>query len=223
MSPTAPRPIRLICFDLDGTLLDRTVFVWSTLHEHFPSDPLRRKQAWDDYFAHRISYAEWFHSDLELLRAGGATRERIKKVLSKLHPARGAHETLRELRERGYRLALISGSLDLALTQFFHPSLFDHVLINRVHFDESGCISGGEPTPFDLDGKVAGLHELAQRESLNVAQCAFVGDNFNDLPVMRAAGFSIGIHIKHPDIHQAVDVAIDDDDLRAILQYFPKL
>jgi HAD superfamily phosphoserine phosphatase-like hydrolase len=215
-------PIRLICFDLDGTLLDRTVFVWSTLHEHFPSDPLRRKQAWDDYFAHRISYAEWFYTDLELLRAGGATRERMKDVFAELHPAPGAHETLRELRERGYRLALISGSLDLALEQFFPPRMFDHVLINRVQFDESGRISGGEPTPYDLEGKVAGLRELARRESLDVAQCAFVGDNFNDLPVMRAAGFSIGIHIKHPDVHQAVNVAIADDDLRAILPYFPK-
>ncbi len=29
---------KLVCFDLDGTIVDDTVFIWQTLHEHFKTD-----------------------------------------------------------------------------------------------------------------------------------------------------------------------------------------
>ena len=29
---------RLVCFDLDGTLVDNTIFIWQTLHEYFQTD-----------------------------------------------------------------------------------------------------------------------------------------------------------------------------------------
>jgi phosphoserine phosphatase len=116
---------------------------------------------------------------------------------------------------------LISGSLDLVLDHFFPDHPFDHVLINRLHFDPRGKITGGVPTPYDLEAKVAGLEELARREALTVAECAFVGDNVNDLAVMRAAGFSVGVNIKSPQVVQAVDLVVTQPDLRSILPFFP--
>jgi phosphoserine phosphatase len=211
------RDIRMVCFDLDGTLVDRTVFIWSTLHEHFGTDRLRRKQAACDYQAGRISYAEWFENDLRLLAERDADRESIITTFGSLSPTPGAIETLTELRRRGYRLAVISGSLDILLDHFFHDFAFDHVLINRIRFDEQGRIDGGTHTPYDLEGKADGLREIAAREGLSVEQCAFVGDNVNDLAVMRLAGLSIGINIKSPAVAEAADLAIDKPDLRSIL------
>jgi len=211
------RDIRMVCFDLDGTLVDRTVFIWSTLHEHFGTDATRRKRAADDYRAGRISYADWFANDLRLLAERGADREGIIAAFGSLSPAPGARETLIELRRRGYRLGLISGSLDLLLDHFFHDTAFDHVLINRIRFDGTGRMAGGTHTPYDLEGKADGLREIAAREGLLVKQCAFVGDNVNDLAVMRVAGLAIGINIKSPAVAEAADVVIDNPDLRSIL------
>ena len=50
--------------------------------------------------------------------------------------------------------------------------------------------------------------------------CAFVGDNVNDLEVMKRAGFAVAVHIKHPDVAKVADVVITDPDLRAILPLF---
>ena len=213
--------IRMICFDLDGTLIDKTVFIWSTLHEYFASDPKKRKQAAADYRSGRISYPEWFETDLELLKAGGADRQGIFKTLSRLKLTPGARECLSTLRARGYKLGLISGSIDVVVEHFFPEKPFDHVLINSISFDEAGKIAGGTPTPYDLEGKAEGLHELARREGLSAGQCAFIGDNFNDLPVMKAAGFSIGVFVKDPKVIEAVDLHFTGNDLRDLLPRFP--
>ena len=212
--------IRLVAFDLDGTLIDGTVFIWQTLHEHFATDGTRRRQAADDYFSGRISYRQWFENDLELLRARGADRRGIGRALEGLRPVSGASQVLAELRWRGYRLALISGSLDVALEYFFKPALFDHVFINRLHFAPDGAIAGGEPTPYDLAGKAEGLREAARREGVTVRECAFVGDNDNDLQVMQAAGYVVAVNPKSERVRRMADLVIDNGDLRPILSVF---
>lgn len=220
MALTAPPHVQLVCFDLDGTLVDNTVYIWSTLHEHFGSDPVRRRRAHDDHRAGRISYEAWFRTDLELLAERGADRAGMIGALETLVPAEGATETLHTLKARGYKLGLISGSLGLVLEHFFPDAPFDHVFINQVHFDSQGRIAGGVPTRYDLAGKADGLAAIARSEGLTARGCAFVGDNVNDLEVMRTAGFSVGVNVKHPRVAQAADVVLDGSDLRDLLALF---
>ena len=223
MALRRPEDIRLVAFDLDGTLIDQTIFIWKTLHEHFGSDPLRRASARDDYLAGRISYAEWFKTDLVLLGERGADRASLLACFDGLTPAPGALETLQALEARGYKLGLISGSLDVLLQHLLPLHPFDHVLINRLHFAPDGTIAGGEPTPYDMQGKADGLAELARREGLELSACAFIGDNVNDLHVMRAAGYAIGVHIKHADVRAVIDHELKGQDLRPLLKLFPPL
>lgn len=213
--------IALICFDVDGTLVGDTVYIWETMHRAFGCDQTRRQQARDDFFAGRISYDDWFAHDIALLRERGADRTGIAKVIDRLTPAPGARETLEVLRARGYRLAVISGSLSCVVERFFDLAVFDHLLINRFHFDASGQLIGGEATPYDVDRKADGLRELARREGIQASQCAFVGDNRNDLTAMAAAGLAIAVHPKHPDVIAAADLCMEGEDLRALLQHFP--
>jgi phosphoserine phosphatase len=206
----------LVCFDVDGTLVDDTIFIWQTLHDHFATDPALRKQAHDDFFAKRISYADWFHWDLRLLAAAGATAPRIREVLAMLRPMDGAKEALRALHERGHVLAIVSGSLDIVVDHLFADAPFAHVLLNRIEFDAAGRIAGGTPTPYDLEGKAAGLRELCRREGIPPSRAAFVGDNANDVWIARAAGLPIAFNCKSDELRAACRVEVREKDLRAV-------
>ncbi len=212
--------IRLIAFDLDGTLVDDTVFIWSTLHQHLKTDSIRRQQAHDDYFNNKITYQQWFENDLQLFKEKGADKTSILEAVKLLKPAPGAHHVLKTLAEKGYKLAVISGSLQIVLDHFFSDILFDHVLINHIHFDEIGKISGGKPTPFDLEEKAQGLKKLARLEGLTLSECAFIGDNFNDVSVMQVAGFSVGINVKSEKVRAVADVIVESANLEELLPLF---
>ncbi len=217
-TPLRPEALKypLVCFDLDGTLVDDTVYIWKTLHETFQTDAALRKRAYRDFFEGRISYREWFEHDLVLLKAAGADRRRIEEVLNSVKPMRGATELLTELKARGHILCLISGSLDIVVRHLFDRRLFDHILINKIHFDAAGGISGGEPTPYDLDGKADGLRELARREGLTMAQTVYIGDNENDIWVAKAAGLAIAFNCKSDSLRCICRKEIVVKDLREV-------
>jgi len=206
----------LVCFDVDGTLVDDTIFIWKTLHDHFATDPALRQKAHDDFFAKRITYADWFHTDLELLRAAGATLPRFREVLDMLRPMRGAREALLDLHARGHVLAIVSGSLDVVVAHLFADIPFRHVLLNRIEFDAAGRIAGGTPTPYDLEGKALGLAELCRREGIDPTRAAFVGDNVNDLWIAHAAGLAIAFNCKSDELRAACRIEVRGKDLRAV-------
>ncbi len=206
----------LVCFDLDGTLVDDTIFIWTTLHETFKTDPTARKNAYNDYFAGQISYRQWFEHDLELLDRAGANKDRILKILDTLKPMPGAIELLDDLKKNGHILSIISGSLNIVVERLFDKNLFDHVLINKIHFDKNGRIAGGEPTAYDFEGKAEGLKELARRQGLPMSSTCFIGDNYNDLWIAKAAGLAIAFNCKSNEMKQICQVEIKQKDLRAI-------
>ncbi|MDD5306868.1 MAG: HAD-IB family phosphatase [Deltaproteobacteria bacterium] len=209
----------LVCFDLDGTLVDDTIYIWKTLHEGFATDPDARKRAHDDFASGRITYERWFAHDLALLAAAGATKPRIETLLDKLRPMRGAREVLASLRAAGHKIAIISGSLDIVIDRLFPDFAFDHVLVNRIRFARGGRIAGGEHTPYDLERKADGLKELCRREGLSAAQAAFVGDNVNDVWVARAAGLAIAFNCKSEELRKTCAVEVKGRDLRAVLRH----
>jgi HAD superfamily phosphoserine phosphatase-like hydrolase len=210
----------VVCFDLDGTLVQGTVFIWKSLHEHFQTDEIRRNEAKDAFFSGRLSYQKWFENDLELLAERGADRKRIAAMIKRsIHPTPGALETLQSLRNQGRKLAILSGSLDIVLSAYFSVDLFDVVFLNRVSFDHAGKLSGGVHTPYDLEKKADGLREISKRCGVDLSKCAFVGDNFNDLSAARIAGRAIAFCSRSEELREVADVVVDEPDMRAILPH----
>ncbi len=214
-----PLPYDLIAFDVDGTLVDDTVFIWQTLHDHFNTEPTRRRQAYDDYFAGRLSYADWFFNDIALLRERGATREAIREIVAGMCLVGGAEETLATLREAGARLVIISGTLEVVVRHFDLERWFDEVYLNRFKYDAEGILVSGTPTPYDVGEKATGLRQVAAAAGIPMQRTAFIGDNFNDISIAKAAGFSIAFNCKSDVLAETADVVVKGGDLRKILPY----
>lgn len=213
------RKFDLVAFDVDGTLVDDTVFVWQTLHDYFCTDPASRQHAFNSYMTGQSTYAEWFAHDMKLLIEAGAMRDSMLSAINGMKLTKGAIETLEALRRRGVKLAILSGSLDIVVEKFGLAPYFDDIYINRIKFDEFGRVSSWKPTAYDVHDKGAGLREIASKHSISMERTAFVGDNFNDIEAARAAGFSIAFNCKSEELARVASVVVPGGDLQAILPF----
>lgn len=212
---------KLVCFDVDGTLIDNVTFSWPIFHDYFQTDKHRREDAKKKFFDGEITYLQWAEHDISLWKEKNAKKDDFFKAMSHLRLMEGAMETLDELKKNGLKLAVISGSLNIILEKLMpkYNEFFDDVFISRIHFDEEGNISKVEATEFDMDAKVLALKKIAEREKISLKECVFVGDYLNDMKIMQEAGLGIAFNCKHEELKKVADVVVDKKDLREVLKF----
>ena len=212
---------KLVCFDLDGTIIDKTIFIWHTLHDALGTSKEWRQKGIDDYESGKITYAEWAKHDIEGWKKVGATKQKIKEALKPLKLMNGAKEVLETLKKQGIKLALISGSINTALEHVIpnYKDYFDYVFINNVIYDEQGNVQDIEATKYDLKHKASGLKLIAEKENIDVKDCVFIGDHHNDIHIAELAGLSIAFNCKSDALAQIADHLIMEKDLRLILPH----
>jgi phosphoserine phosphatase len=215
--------IALIAFDVDGTLVDHPEgkVIWELLNRRFMGDDRMNHQRYHDYQAGTIDYPTWVALDVGGWIEAGATRPEIMTEVRALRPVDCATEVLHELRDRGYLLAVISGTLDVVLDEFFPEHPFCEVYTNSLEFDTTGRLTGWRATPFDMDGKARALDHLARRHGLPLCRCAFVGDNVNDLGVARVAGFSVAFNPKCAELESIAHAVVRSPSLAPVAALFP--
>jgi phosphoserine phosphatase len=212
---------KLVCFDVDGTLIDNVTFSWQIFHDYFQTDNHRREDARKRFFNGEISYLQWAEHDINLWKEKNPKKEDFLKAIGHLRLMKGAMETLNELKRRGLKLAIISGSLNIILEKFLpnYNEFFDDVFISRIYFDENGCISKVDATEYDIDAKALALKKIAEREKISLKECVFVGDYLNDMKIMQEAGLGIAFNCKHDELRKVANVCIDKKDLREVLKF----
>ncbi len=211
---------KLVCFDVDGTLVDNVTFSWQVFHDYFQTDKHRREDAKSKFFTGKISYLQWAEHDMNLWREKNAKKQDFFKALGHLRLMEGAIETLSELKKNKLKLAIISGSLNVVLEKFIpnYDEFFDDVFLSRIHFDKNGQICGIEATEFDMDAKALALKKIADRENISLKECVFVGDYLNDKKIIQEAGLGIAFNCKYDELRKIADAVIDKKDLREILK-----
>ena len=217
--------IRLIAFDVDGTLVEHPerLVIWQLLNRRFLGDLAVSDQRYFDFMDGKFDYDAWVAMDVSDWITAGAHRSEMAEEVRQLRLIPGAHEVLAELKTRGYKLAVISGTLDLVIEEFFPEHPFEAIYTNKVLFDREGKLKGWEATRYDMEGKARALESLAKRFHLSLEQCAFVGDHENDVAVATAAGFSVGFNPKTPKLEAVVDEIVRSESLHPVLEFFPPI
>ena len=218
--------IKVICFDVDGTLLDDgdgSINIWNQIHQRAGTPQEENDRRFEQFMSGGMTYAEWVDIDIRGWQEQGIARDVFESVVSEMSLMPGARECAFELADRGYGLGVISGSLNIGIESLFPDHPFDPVYINGIFFGEDGLVSRWEATPFDLQDKPTGLRLLAEEKGVGVEECAFIGDNFNDVDAAAAAGFSIAFNSKSEALDAVADVIIREKDLRQVLEHFPPI
>lgn len=226
---TGKSKIKMVFFDADGVIFDidfigndRRVGIssWALLldkiglrHEYDKS----KQKFLNNGFP---SYLEWSDEVCKTLKKHKLTKDKFIEVINSKTFMEGAEETLRKLKEKGYKTALISGGFQ-ELARKAQKSLNLDFAIGSCEllFDKNGCLKSWKLTPCDFEGKGKYFEEIASRFGFLPSECAHIGDEVNDIPVFQKAGLSIAFNCFKDDVKKAADIVIDRKDLREILPY----
>ncbi len=213
------RAYDLICFDVDGTLVRHPSgkVIWEILNRRFTGDDTINVERHRWYNEGRITYPQWVEMDVRGWIDAGATRAEIIDAVHEFERFEGARETLWELKRRGARLAIISGTLDIVIDTLFPEHPFDDVYSNRLEFDSHGVLTGWRATPFDLEGKPIAFRELSKKHSVSMDRSAFVGDGANDVPMVGVAGCVVAFNPRCVELERRATHVIRGPSLAGLL------
>jgi phosphoserine phosphatase len=186
---------KVICFDVNGTLVKENSWGIFTQGDELIEEEI--KNIFDGYYAGKTLLDDaWSQLVATLKKTGRTNKDFVCNCWDKSMLKDGAEEVVNYLKEKGYKIYLISCSIDiylrcivekLSLNGFYAGShlIFDNM--GELEKITSDCVKG---RGFKRDK----LKELAEKEGVKIEDIIFVGDGDNDVGVfeMTKHGIAIG-------------------------------
>ncbi len=206
----------LIVFDMDGTLVEE-VSCWSKIHREFGTQDKAHENL-QDWQRGEIGYEEFMRKDIQLWNPLPHI-SKIEEILSdyKLFPK--VPPTLKEVNNRGYETAIISGGIDVLAEDVAEELDIPHVYANGLETDKDGYLTGRGICRVDPLKKDRALNEMTKELGIETKKCVGVGNSIYDESLFQAT--DLGIVIGDGDeIGEIADVIISDfENFDRILDY----
>ena len=207
------RSRRLICFDMDSTLIETEV-IDELADRAGAGDEVRAIT--ESAMRGEIDFRESFTRRVALLK--GLDVAVMDEIARNLPITEGLERMMTILKRVGYKTAILSGGFTYFGNYLRQKYGFDYVYANELEV-ENGRLTGRYAGEI-VDGrrKAELLRLLCQFEGINIAQSVAVGDGANDLPMLNLAGLGIAFHAK-PKVKAGVRQAISTIGLDGILYF----
>jgi len=185
------RSRRLICFDMDSTLI-KTEVIDELADRAGVGEQVRAIT--ESAMRGEIDFSESFKQRVALLK--GLDESVLKDIAHHLPIMEGAERLISILKKIGFKIAILSGGFTYYGN--YLKKIFD---IDYVYANELEIIDGkltGNYLGDIVDGKRKAelLKLIAQVEKIDLEQVIAVGDGANDLPMLNVAGLGIAFHAK---------------------------
>lgn len=207
------RSRRLICFDMDSTLI-RTEVIDELAERAGVGDEV--KAITESAMRGEIDFKESFTRRVSLLR--GLDAGVMDEIARNLPITEGLQRMMTILKRVGYKTAILSGGFTYFGNYLKQLYGFDYVYANELEIADGRLT--GRVTGDIVDGrrKADLLRLLCQFEKINIAQSIAVGDGANDLPMLNLAGLGIAFHAK-PKVKATASQSISTIGLDGILYF----
>ena len=204
---------RLICFDMDSTLIRTEVI--DELAERAGVGQQVRKIT-ERAMRGEIDFIESFRERVALLK--GLDESVMQEIAENLPITEGVERLMYVLKRYGYKIAILSGGFT-----YFGNYLKNKFGIDYVYANELEIVDGkltGRYLGEVVDGrrKAELLRLIAQVENVDIRQTIAVGDGANDLPMISLAGLGIAFHAK-PKVVANAQQSINTTGLDGVLYF----
>lgn len=204
---------RLICFDMDSTLIETEVIDELAKRAGVGNEV---KEITERAMRGEIDFIESFKERVALLK--GLDESVMEDIARNLPITEGVERLMYVLKKYGYKIAILSGGFT-----YFGEYLQKKFGIDYVYANELEIVDGkltGRHLGDIVDGKRKAelLRLIAQVEKVDIAQTIAVGDGANDLPMLGIAGLGIAFHAK-PKVIENAKQSINTMGLDGVLYF----
>ena len=213
----------LAAFDMDGTLIQgRLVFA---LADRFDlSDKVRSIQS------HRLMVGHEQTKAIAALFAGLTTKD-VESAIASIPFTKNCERTIAALKDRGYKIGIISDSYTIAAGFVADRLNLDFVMANKLQIF-NGKITGKVDMPLGWDRigcyckisvcKRYHLEKSADYFCVPIENTLAVGDTKSDICMIQRAGVGIAFMPKDEEIKKASDKIVNEPDLLKVLNFVNK-
>lgn len=202
---------RLVCFDMDSTLIQAEVIVELAKRAGVEKEVDRITEA---AMQGELDFTDSFKKRISLLK--GLDESVLTEVAEHLPITEGAERLFGTLKKYGFKTAILSGGFNFFGKYLQHKFDIDYVFANELEIVKGKCT--GQYVGEIVDGQMKAelLKKIAFKEDIHLEQVVAIGDGANDLPMLNIAGLGIAFHAK-PKVKENAQHAISTIGLDAVL------
>ena len=182
---------RLICFDMDSTLIETEVIDELAIRAGVGDEV---KAITERAMRGEIDFTESFRERVALLK--GLDESVMQDIAEHLPITEGVDRLMYVLKKYGYKIAILSGGFTYFGQYLQQKYGIDYVYANELEIVDGKLTGRYLGDVVDGERKAELLRLIAQVEKVDIAQTIAVGDGANDLPMLGVAGLGIAFHAK---------------------------
>ncbi|WP_296259054.1 phosphoserine phosphatase SerB [uncultured Phocaeicola sp.] len=204
---------RLICFDMDSTLI-KTEVIDELAERAGVGEQVRAIT--ERAMRGEIDFRESFTERVALLK--GLDESVMKDIAEHLPITEGVERMMYVLKKYGYKIAILSGGFTYFGNYLKEKFGIDYVYANNLEIVDGKLTGRYWGDIVDGRRKAELLQLIAQVENVDIAQTIAVGDGANDLPMLSVAGLGIAFHAK-PKVKANARQSINTIGLDGVLYF----
>lgn len=205
------RSKRLICFDVDSTLITGEVIEMLAAHAGREAEVAAVTER---AMRGELDFAESLHERVKALT--GLPVSVLEEVSNSIELTPGARTTIRTLKRLGYKCGAVSGGFIQILEPLAKELGLDFYKANTLEIEDgklTGRVVGGV---VDRQEKARSLKAFAEQSGLQLHQTVAVGDGANDIDMLSVAGLGIAFNAK-PALKEIADTSVNVPFMDSIL------
>jgi phosphoserine phosphatase len=209
--------IRLIAFDMDGTLVD-VESSWAAVHRHFGE---QNAEALDLFVHDQISDEEFVRRDIRIWwkHRPDLTVQELATILDAVPLMPGARALFDELHHRRVLTAIISGGIDVLARRIGRELGIDYVLANGFRVNADGRLTGEGIIRVPIKGKEQVLAQVQRQLGVAVEDTASVGNSDIDVGLFRRSRIGVAFLPADDHVRSGATAVVTERDMMRILPH----